>query len=158
RHRLGPAGRRRRAVCEAGRSAVRGGANRVPQLGGFGRPDPLRDGDHRAGGDPARRPEGRSEPPRLTEHAFMREPNDRSLSKYLGIAVLATALGVAACGASQARQEVPAPEELAREDSLEAARRAEEERRRLEEEQRRLEEERRRAEEARRAAEEAQEQ
>lgn len=88
----------------------------------------------------------------------MREPNDRSLSKYLGIAVLATALGVAACGASQARQEVPAPEELAREDSLEAARRAEEERRRLEE-QRRLEEERRRAEEeARRAAEEAQEQ
>lgn len=89
----------------------------------------------------------------------MREPNDRPLSKYVGIAVLATALGVAACGASQARQEVPAPEELAREDSLEAARRAEEERRRLEEEQRRLEEERRRAEdEARRAAEEAQQQ
>ncbi len=88
----------------------------------------------------------------------MREPNHKPKSKYLGIAALAAALGLSACGASQARLEGPDPAELARLDSLEAARRAEEERRRLEEERRLAEEEERRRaeEEARRAAEEAQ--
>lgn len=88
----------------------------------------------------------------------MREPNDRSKSKYLGIAVFAAALGLSACGASHARLEGPGPDALARQDSLEAARRADEERRRLEAERRRAEEEERRRaeEEARRAAEEAQ--
>src|SRR5690606_22329071 len=67
------------------------------------------------------------------------------------------ALLVGACGSRQAKQTGPTPEELAaqaRADSIEAARRAEEERRRLEEERRRAEEEARRAEEeARRARE-----
>src|SRR5690606_41300097 len=85
--------------------------------------------------------------------------NDRSHAMSMGYAWMVKAWRGATSGATRARQDVPAPEEQAREDSLEAARRAEEERRRLEEEQRRLEEERRRAEEeARRAAEEAQQQ
>lgn len=75
----------------------------------------------------------------------MREPNDRLKSKYLGIAVLTAALGLSACGASQARLEGPSAEELARQDSIEAARRVEAERLRLEEERRRAEVEARRA-------------
>ena len=80
------------------------------------------------------------------------------MQKRIILPVLIGALLVGACGSRQAKQTGPTPEELAaqaRADSIEAARRAEEERRRLEEERRRAEEEaRRRAEEeARRARE-----
>lgn len=79
------------------------------------------------------------------------------MQKRIILPVLIGALLVGACGSRQAKQTGPTPEELAaqaRADSIEAARRAEEERRRLEEERRRAEEEARRAEEeARRARE-----
>lgn len=80
------------------------------------------------------------------------------MQKRIILPALVGALLVGACGGKQPPQQAgPTPEELAaqaRADSIEAVRRAEEERRRLEEERRREEEARRRAEEeARRARE-----
>lgn len=72
------------------------------------------------------------------------------MQKRIVLSALVGALALGACGGNPPPQQEtgPSPEELARADSIEAARRAEEERLRLEEERRRAEEEaRRRAEE-----------